>query len=69
MTELREEIEDNQSLIIALGDIELFRQFKEMNTKEVVDFIESAYKEAGSDLDDDTVRIAYQNAMRQVAMA
>ena len=69
VADLRGEIEDNQSLIIAIGDIELFRQFKEMSAKEVADSIESAYREAGSDFDEVTVRTAYQNAMQQAAMA
>ena len=69
VAELRGEIEDNQALIIAIGDIELFRQFKEMSTQEVADSIESAFREAGSDLDEKTVRAAYQNAMQQAAMA
>ena len=66
--DLRSEIEDNQALLIALGNIELFRKFKEMSAKEVADSIESAYKEAGSDLDEETVIAAYQNAMQQAAM-
>ena len=68
LAELRGEIEDNQKLIIAIGDIELFRQFKKMSAKEVVDSIESAYREAGSDLDEETVRVAYQNAIKQAPM-
>ncbi len=68
VADLRDEIKDNQALMIATGDIELFRQFKELSAKEVADSIESAYKEAGSDLDEETVRTAYQNAMQQAAM-
>ena len=40
-----------------------------MSEKKVADSIESAYREAGSDLDEETVRTAYQNAMQQAAMA
>ncbi len=69
VADLRSEIEDNQTLIIAIGDPELFRQYKEMSTKEVADAIEAAYREAGSDLDEETVQAAYQNAMQQAAMA
>ena len=69
VAELKGEIEDNQALIKAIGDMELFRQFKEMSAKEIVDSIESAYREAGSDLDEETVRAAYQNAIQQAAMA
>ncbi len=69
VADLRSEIEDNQALIIALGDDELFRKVKEMNAKEIADSIESAYREAGSDLAEETVIAAYQNGMQQAAMA
>ena len=71
VAESRSEIEDNQTLMIAIGDIELFRQFKEMRAKEVADSIEAAFREAGSDLDleEETVSAAYQNAMQQAALA
>lgn len=69
VADLKSEIEDNQTLMIALGNAELFRRFKEMSAKEVADSIESAYREAGSDLDEKIVRVAYQNAMQQAAMA
>lgn len=65
------EIKDNQSLIVAMGDADLFRQYKELSTKEVVDSIEAAYREAGRDMDMDesTVMSAFHNAMQQAAMA
>lgn len=69
VADLRDEIEDNQALLVAIGDIELFRQFKELSTKEVTDTIEAAYLEAGSDLDEKIVRTAYKTAMQQAAMA
>ena len=62
------EIKDNQSLIVAIGDVDLFRQYKELSTKEVVDSIEAAYREAGRDMDESTVMLAFQNAMKQAAM-
>ena len=66
--DLRSEIEDNQTLLIALGDVELFRQYKEMSTKEVADAIKLAYQEAGRDMDAGIVEISYQNAMKHAAM-
>ena len=68
MADLREEIEDNQALIIAAGDIDLLRQFKEYTSKDVLDSIEDAFEEAGSDMDEETVRRAYREAMQQAAM-
>lgn len=41
----------------------------ELSTKEVIDSIEAAYREAGSDMDELTVMSALQNAMQQVAVA
>ena len=69
VNDLREEIQDNQVLIIALGDAELFRQYKELSEKEIADTIEAAFREAGKDMSEDVVKQAYQNAMRQAAMA
>ena len=69
VNDLREEIQDNQVLIIALGDAELFRQYKELSDKEIADTIEAAFREAGKDMSEDVVKQAYQNAMRQAAMA
>lgn len=68
VTDLRSEIEDNQALMIATGTFESFRQYKEMSAKKIVDFIESAYREAGSNLDEETVRAEYQNVMQLAAM-
>lgn len=68
VADLKEEIEDNQALIIAAGDIDLFRVFKELCTQEIMDSIEDAFKEAGSDMDEETVMAAYQNAIQQAAM-
>ena len=68
VADLREEIEDNQALIIAAGDIDLLRQFKEYTSKDVLDSIEDAFEKAGSEMDEETVRRAYQEAMQQAAM-
>ena len=67
--DLRREIEDNQILIMAMGDMEHFRQYKEMTSWEVADTIESAFREAGGDLDEETVRTAYHETMQLAAIA
>ena len=67
--ELREEILDNQVLIVALGNAELLRQYKELSAKEIADSIENAFREAGSGMDDESVKHACHDAMRQMAMA
>lgn len=66
--DLREEVEDNQALIISANDINLFRQFKALTEEEVIESIEDAFKEAGSNMDEETVRKACQTAMQQAAM-
>ena len=68
VTDLKKEIEDNQALIIALESVDLFRQYKEMSTKEIMESIKSVFQEAGSDLDEATVKSAYQNAIQLAAM-
>lgn len=69
VNDLREEVQDNQVLIIALGDAELFRQYRELSEKEIADTIEATFREAGKDMSEDVVKQAYQNAMKQAAMA
>ncbi len=69
VADLREEIEDNQALLIAMGDMDLFNQFRKLSAAEVTESIKAAYAEAGEGLDESVVNTAYENAMKQVAMA
>lgn len=66
---LREEIQDNQTLITAMGDIDLFRQYKELTSKEIADTIKESFYDAGEGLDESVINAAYQKAMQQAAMA
>lgn len=66
---LREEVHDNQLLIVAIGDEELFRQYQELSEKEIADTIEKAFREAGEGMDEASVKQAYEAAMKQAAMA
>ena len=65
----REEITDNQALIIAIGDRDLFQQYKELSTKNVIDSIEAAYREAGKDMDEATVTSTVQSVIQQMYIA
>ena len=65
----REEIEDNQALLVAMKDMELFQKYKTMTTKEVEDAIKDAYMEAGAGMEDAVVAEAYENAMKMMAIA
>ena len=69
VNELREEIQDNQLLVVAVGDGELLRQYKELSSKEVADTIEAAFKEASDEMDESAIKTLFQDAMRQAAMA
>ena len=59
--DLREEIEDNQALLVAMKDMELFQKYKTMTNKEVEEAIKDAYKEAGVGMEDSVVTEAYEN--------
>ena len=67
--DLREEIEDNQTLLVAMKDMEIFQKYKTMSTKEVEDAIKEAYEEAGVGMDASEVTEAYENTMKMMAMA
>ena len=69
VADLKEEIEDNQKLIAAMGDIDIYRKYRELTEKEISDSIEKAFKDAGSDMDEATVMNAYHTAMQQAALA
>ena len=49
--------------------MDLFNQFRKLSAAEVADSIKAAYVEAGEGLDESIVNTAYENAMKQVAMA
>lgn len=69
VADLREEVLDNQKLIVAMGDLSLFRQFETLSNKDISDKIEAAFREAGDGLDEATVTSAYQDAMRLAAIS
>ena len=69
VTDLREEVEDNQGMLVALGDADLFRRYKELSIKEVADSIRAAFYEAGEGLDESVVVSAYNEAMKRAAIA
>ena len=67
--EARRQIEDNQELVLAIGDIETLRAIREMNTKEVQRTLEEALKAAFEGTTDEDSLKAYEEAMKQVAVA
>lgn len=65
----RESIEDNQSLILALGDIELLHAVQDKGDREIKEVIKETFKSAGAQYEASLVEEAYNNAMKQVAIA
>lgn len=69
VTDLRQEVEDNQVLIITVADPELLRTLHDVTTKDIKDTIESAINFAFAGVDSVTVEEVRQNAFAQVAVA
>lgn len=66
---LKQEILDNQLLIEAIDDQEIFNSYNDLTNKEVKDNIEKAFKEAGVSENDKEIFDAVNDAFRKVAIA
>lgn len=64
-----ENVEDNQALILALGDIDLVHALQEKTDHEVKETIKTAFENAGSEFDSVAVQTAYDNALKLAALA
>lgn len=67
--EQREEVEDNQALIISLGDITLLDALRDMTDKDIQTTITDAFAEACGKEPSPEVKQVYENAMKQMAIA
>ena len=67
--EARENVEDNQALVLALGDIDLLHALNENTDREIRETIKSAFDNAGANSDATVVQGAYDNALRLAAIA
>lgn len=67
--EEKENIEDNQALILALGNIDLLHALQENSDREVKDTIREAFENAGVETDETVVQGAYDNALKLAAIA
>ena len=65
----QQDVEDNQDLILALGDIGLLHSMHEMMTKDIKDTIWKAFEDACTEDDKSAVKAAYENALKQAAIA
>ena len=68
VVELRQEVEDNQELILAIGDQKLLSALREGSSREVKESIESALKKALSGFDTEEYTEAFHAAMQQVEL-
>lgn len=66
--ELRQEVEDNQELILSIGDLEVLHAFREYSEREVKETIEAAFRDAFEGLDDPSAVEIYNTALQQVAI-
>lgn len=69
VSDLRQEVEDNQRLIVAVGDPEIFRTLHEVTSKDIKETIDSALDSAFADVDSETVDELRKRIMTQVAIA
>lgn len=67
--EQREEVEDNQELIISLGDITLMDALRDMTDKDIKTTITAAFAEACGEDASPEVKKVYEDAMKQMAIA
>lgn len=68
VSELRQEVEDNQKLIVVIGDATILNDIRETSFREVKESIESALKEAFAEYDTPEYREVFDVAMEEVAM-
>ena len=66
--EERENVEDNQALILALEDIDLLHVLHENSDRDVRETIRSAFEDAGAETDMSVVNGAFDNAMKLAAI-
>ena len=64
----KEVIEDNQTLIAALGDVSLLEKFDEMINKEVKDMISDSYIENYGTNSEKELNKMLENALEQIAL-
>jgi hypothetical protein len=65
----KEQIEDNQALIVAFGNMESLEQFHNFTSKQVKDALETAFREAETDFDKATVEDALKSTLQLAALA
>lgn len=69
VADLRQEVEDNQVLILTVADPELLRTIHEVTTREIKEIIGTAISDAFAGVDEATVDEVRKNVLAQVAAA
>ena len=64
VTDWREIIQENQAMIVAMGEPELLERKKELYDEEYAAYIWSSFEEEGQGLDKEAVQTAYQSALQ-----
>lgn len=67
--DLKEEVEDNQALILAFGTPEALTDYRRLSSKEVTETVEKAIRESGADLTNPAIAQTFRNALQQAAIA
>ena len=67
ITDLRQEVEDNQILIITIADPTILHTLHEITTKDIKETIDAAIVDAFAGVDSATVNEIRKNALAQVA--
>lgn len=68
ITDLKEDVTDNQKMIVAMEEMERFRAYREMSNKDIVKSIKKAFQDAGKGLDQATVDNACEKALERAAL-
>ena len=66
--DLKEEIKDNQELIIQLGTPEKLEKYKELSLKDIIETIKAAFKEAGKGMDESEVMRTFETTMQYASV-
>ena len=67
--EEKENVKDNQSLILKLGDIGLVHALDDISVHEIKNTIKKAFEDAGAGFDTSVVQSAYDNVLKMAAIA
>ena len=68
VVDAKEQVEDNQALIVAFGTRGALRRFRELTKRDVVNAIRGAYQEAGAEVDDTEAKAICEETLQMAAL-